>query len=211
RGVDEVARIGGGAREHLAPVHALRDLTPVATVGLDHPQLLDDALGFVFLVAVERVRPEERALDEGLRALTGGQPVAEEARGDGAGAQVARTAERPRGTATQHLERRLGAPAEPGHDHPALARVDVRHLPRFRLEPLGIERSLDVPPRRAVEAGERVRQLRLLGVEPDDERVGRDLVEPLGDDRDLHALAPPLRAWARWIMSTSPSVVSSSA
>src|SRR5439155_377391 len=104
-----------------------------------------------------------------------------------------------------------GGPGEPGHDHPALARVDVRHLPRFRLEPLGIERSLDVPPRRAVEAGERVRQLRLLGVEPDDERVGRDLVEPLGDDRDLHALAPPLRAWARWIMSTSPSVVSSSA
>src|SRR5256886_16829591 len=81
----------------------------------------------------------------------------------------------------------------------------------FRSEPLGIERGLDLPPRRAVEAGERVRQLRLLGVEPDDEGVGRDLVEPLGDDRDLHALAPPLRAWARWIMSTSPSVVSSSA
>src|SRR5207253_1337409 len=152
-----------------------------------------------------------RALDEGLRALTGGQPVAEEPRGDGAGAQVARAAERPRGAATQHLERRLGAPAEPGHDHPALARVDVRHLPRLRLEPLGIERGLDVPPRHAVEAGERVRQLRLLGIEPDNERVGRDLVEPLGDDLDLHALAPPLRAWARRIMSTSPSVVSSSA
>src|SRR5207244_1912332 len=68
RSVDEVARVGGRAREHLAPVRPLRDLTPVATVGLDHPQLLDGALGLVLLVTVERVRPEERALDDGRRA-----------------------------------------------------------------------------------------------------------------------------------------------
>src|SRR3989454_2104484 len=211
RSVDEVARVGGRAREHLAPVRPLRDLAPVATVGLDHPQLLDGALGLVLLVTVERVRPEERALDEGLRALADGQPVAEEPRGDGAGAQVARAAERPRGAATQHLERRLGAPAEPGHDHPALARVDVRHLPRLRLEPFGIERGLDVPRRRAVEAGERLRQPPRLRGDPDAERVGRDPLEPPGGGLDLHARAPPLRVWARRIMSTSPSVVSSSA
>src|SRR5207247_596822 len=111
RGVDEVARVRGGPREHLAPAGALLDLAPVASLRVDDPELLDGALGLLLLVAVEGVRPEERALDEGLRALGGGQPVTQDLRRDGAGAEVARAAQRRRGAATQHLERRLGARA----------------------------------------------------------------------------------------------------
>src|SRR5436190_1407706 len=107
-------------------------------MNLGDPELLDGALGLVLLVAVEGVRAEERALDEGLRALAGGQPVAQDLRGDGAGAEVARAAQRRSPGATQHFERRLGTPAEPGHDHATLARVDVRDLSRLRPEPLGL-------------------------------------------------------------------------
>ena len=189
---------------------AVGDVARPARVGLDDRERADRALGLLAPVALEAVRAEQRALDEGLRALARGQPVAqdlgrERARPEVAGAPRAR-GRRP----AQHLGGRLRARAEPGDHDAAAVRVQVRHLPGLRLELLGLEHAPHLPAARAVEPREPVGKLLLVGVEPREDRVGDDLVQPLARDGDLHAVSPPSRLWARRIMSTSPSVTSSS-
>ena len=111
----------------------------------------------------------------------------------------------------QNLRSGFAPRAEPGHHDATAVGVRVGDVARLRGELLGVEHPLELPLRGAIETRQALRQLRLADVEPDDERVGGDLFEPLGDDLDFHPRVPPLKVSARRIMSRRPWVVSSSA
>src|SRR5205807_2625853 len=168
RRVDEVTRQPRRAREGFAAGGALGNLAAAPRVAFDDPQLLDDAVGLLLLVALERVGAEERALDDRLRALPGRQAVAQDLDRDRARPEVARPAQPRRRRAPEHLGRGVGARAQPRDDDPAAEGVEVRDVSGLRLELLRLERGLDLAPGRAVEPREPLRQPLLLGVEADD-------------------------------------------
>ncbi len=209
--VDQVARERGRQREALAAPHPVARLARAARVGLDEAELVDGLVRLLALVAVELIRAEDGALHDGLGPLARGQPVAEHLRGHRAGAEVTRPAHAGRGRPPQNLRGRLGPRAQAGHDDATAVGVSVGDLTRLRRELLGVEHSLELPLRGAIQARQTLGQLRFPDVEADDERVGGDLFEPLGDDVDFHPRVPPLKVSARRIMSRRPWVVSSSA
>src|SRR5262249_51610020 len=174
-------------------------------------ELADGLVRLLALVAVEGVGAEDGAFHDGLRPLSRGEPVAEHLGGHRARAEIAGPADRRRARAAQHFGGRLGRLADPGDRDARAVVVGMRALPRLCRELLEVEHSLELSLRRAIETRQALRQLRLADVEADDERVGRDLLQPLGDDLDFHPRVPPLSAWAARIMSMSPWVVSSSA
>ena len=217
RRVDEVARERRGQREGLATARAVGRLARAPRVGLDDAELGDGLVHLLALVAVEVVRAEDRAFHHRLGAQSRRQPVPQHLGGHGAGAEVARPPHGRRGRSAQRLRGGLGARAEPGDDDAAPVGVGVGDLARLAPELLGVEHALELTLRRAIETRQALRQPRLSGVQTDDERVGGDVLQPLGADVDLHSLSPPrntsvrLNASPRRIMSSRPWVVSSSA
>src|SRR5207302_5660066 len=183
------------SREGFAAGGALGNLAAAPRVGFDDPQLLDDAVGLLLLVALERVGAEERALDDRLRALPGRQAVAQDLDRDRARPEVARPAQPRRRRAPEHLGRGVGARAQPRDDDPAAEGVEVRDVSGLRLELLRLERGLDLAPGRAAEPREPLRQPLPPGVEADDDRVGRALRQPFRGGRGLHARSPSFGAW----------------
>src|SRR5262249_17325304 len=173
--VDEIASDTRGIGPDLAQARALADSRLVASIGLHHGERLDDLVTLLLEVAVEAVRAQDGALDDGLGALPRRQTVARDEDGRAGGAEITRAPDRRRSPTADGLGISRLPLAETddedaaGGDAPS--GMEMGDLPRLALEALTLEHVGEEPSQLLVQRGQFGDRARGIARTPDDQHV----------------------------------------